>query len=133
MQPVEQQIKILATKVDDVYQILDRLHHHLVPEPAGDEQIAALAIDQDLPPPAAVPGADRSLVPDFAVVDVSSSADWLVHQDVLVDHQGVEASHHHTELYLSPQSQIQRLTAQLTVAYSRIAALEEQLLSQRLN
>lgn len=123
MQPVEQQIKILATKVDDVYQILDRLHHHLVPEPAGDEQIAALAIDQELP------DSHQSR----PAVEVASSADWLVHQDVLVDHQGVEASHHHTEIYLSPQSQIQRLTAQLTVAYNRIAALEEQLLSQRLN
>ena len=32
---------------------------------------------------------------------------------------------------LSPEAQIQRLTAQLTAAYNRIAALEEQLLSQR--
>ncbi|WP_017325444.1 hypothetical protein [Synechococcus sp. PCC 7336] len=31
-----------------------------------------------------------------------------------------------------PEAQIQRLTAQLTAAYNRIAALEEQLLSQRL-
>ena len=33
---------------------------------------------------------------------------------------------------MPPEAQIQRLTAQLTAAYSRIAALEEQLLSQRL-
>jgi hypothetical protein len=123
MQPVEQQIKILANKVDDVYQILDRLHHHLVLDPSEDEPIATLAIKHELP----VVNQSRP------AVDVASSADWLVHQDVLVDHQGVEASHHHTEIYLSPQSQIQRLTAQLTVAYSRIAALEEQLLSQRLS
>jgi len=32
---------------------------------------------------------------------------------------------------LSPEAQIQRLTAQLTAAYNRIAALEEQLMSRR--
>ncbi len=33
---------------------------------------------------------------------------------------------------LAPEAQIQRLSAQLTAAYNRIAALEEQLLAQRL-
>ncbi|MGK7912347.1 MAG: hypothetical protein AB4050_12850 [Synechococcus sp.] len=33
---------------------------------------------------------------------------------------------------MPPEAQVQRLTAQLTAAYNRIAALEEQLLSQRL-
>ncbi|MEM9156061.1 MAG: hypothetical protein AAGB13_13680 [Cyanobacteria bacterium P01_F01_bin.33] len=33
---------------------------------------------------------------------------------------------------MAPEAQVQRLTAQLTAAYNRIAALEEQLLSQRL-
>lgn len=32
---------------------------------------------------------------------------------------------------MSPEAQIQRLTAQLTAAYNRIAALEEQLLTKR--
>ncbi|MEN9203413.1 MAG: hypothetical protein Q6K80_07005 [Thermostichus sp. DG_1_6_bins_120] len=33
---------------------------------------------------------------------------------------------------LAPEAQVQRLSAQLTAAYNRIAALEEQLLAQRL-
>jgi hypothetical protein len=33
--------------------------------------------------------------------------------------------------HISPEAQVQRLTAQLTAAYNRIAALEEQLLAQR--
>jgi hypothetical protein len=123
MQPVEKQIKILANKVDDVYQILDRLHHHLLVDINDGEQAATQQLLDDR----------RGLDANFAAPAVSETADWLVHQDVLVDSQGVEASHHHSELHLSPQSQIQRLTAQLTVAYSRIAALEEQLLSKRLN
>lgn len=34
---------------------------------------------------------------------------------------------------IAPEAQVQRLTAQLTAAYNRIAALEEQLLSQRMS
>jgi hypothetical protein len=34
---------------------------------------------------------------------------------------------------LTPEIQIQRLTAQLTAAYNRIAALEEQLLLKRIH
>ena len=37
------------------------------------------------------------------------------------------------EKIISPEIQIQRLTAQLTAAYNRIAALEEQLLRERIH
>jgi hypothetical protein len=125
MQPVEKQIKILANKVDDVYQILDHLlvdNEDVVQSAPPVDESSYLLIDDD-----------HDLPSSFSKNRLAESSDWLVHQDVLVDSQGMEASHHHAELHLSPQSQIQRLTAQLTVAYSRIAALEEQLLSQRLN
>jgi hypothetical protein len=39
--------------------------------------------------------------------------------------------HYHQEI--APEAQVQRLTAQLTAAYNRIAALEEQLLAQRMH
>jgi hypothetical protein len=55
----------------------------------------------------------------------------LVHHDVLVDGNGMELEQHLQHTDLSPQVQVQRLTAQLTAAYSRIAALEEQLLAKR--
>jgi hypothetical protein len=60
-------------------------------------------------------------------------AEWIVNQqDILIDSSGVEISYPQIEEQnLSPQIQIQRLTAQLTAAYNRIAALEEQLLSKR--
>jgi hypothetical protein len=55
------------------------------------------------------------------------------HKDILVD----ETSSSSTgaagnERELSPEIQIRRLTAQLTAAYNRIAALEEQLLTYRI-
>ena len=58
----------------------------------------------------------------------------MEHKDILVDN-GVwngnsEQSYDHN---MSPETQIRRLTAQLTAAYNRIAALEEQLLAKRIH
>ena len=59
-----------------------------------------------------------------------SSDGSLAHKDVLADLNGLDSSFSR-EKQLTPEIQIQRLTAQLTAAYNRIAALEEQLLSKR--
>jgi hypothetical protein len=56
----------------------------------------------------------------------------MEHKDVLVDSDTPDTSTQ-GERQLSPEIQIQRLTAQLTAAYNRIAALEEQLLSKRVH
>lgn len=47
----------------------------------------------------------------------------ILHEDQSLDFVGSRT--------LSPEGQIQRLTAQLTAAYNRIAALEEQLIHKR--
>jgi hypothetical protein len=57
----------------------------------------------------------------------------LDHKDILVETNGLDAISHQGEKQLSPEIQIQRLTAQLTAAYNRIAALEEQLLLKRVH
>jgi hypothetical protein len=114
-QPVETKIELLTSRVDDVYHILDRLHQHLLPDGSRPETVAKVAKAQPQQ--------------NFPKIDIQESADWLIHQDVLVDNEA--SSYRHQETMLSPQSQIQRLTAQLTVAYSRIAALEEQLLARQ--
>ena len=55
------------------------------------------------------------------------------HKDILSDETGSNSSSvSGNERELSPEIQIRRLTAQLTAAYNRIAALEEQLLSYRI-
>jgi hypothetical protein len=114
MQPIEKQIEVLATKVDGIYQILDRLHQQIVLQ--GET-------------PRELPVVEKT----YPTVEVPESAAWLIHQDVLIDNEQPATSYHRSDNILSPQSQIQRLTAQLTVAYNRIAALEEQLLSRQLN
>jgi hypothetical protein len=114
-QPIERKIELLTNKVDDVYHILDRLHQHLLPVNARQE-VASKAVK-------------AQPQQNFPKIDIQESADWLIHQDVLIDNE--TSSYRQQETMLSPQSQIQRLTAQLTVAYSRIAALEEQLLARQ--
>ncbi len=53
------------------------------------------------------------------------------HKDILIDSEGTELYAKKSDRVLPPELQIQRLTAQLTAAYNRIAALEDQLLSRR--
>lgn len=55
----------------------------------------------------------------------------MAHKDVLVDVRFPETEQQSGDRLLSPEVQVQRLTAQLTAAYNRIAALEDQLLSKR--
>ncbi len=119
-QPVEKKIELLTSRVDDVYHILDRLHQHLLPENSRPETSSSKTS------PKAVKTHPQQ---NFPKIDIQESADWLIHQDVLIDNE--TSSYRQQETVLSPQSQIQRLTAQLTVAYSRIAALEEQLLARQ--
>ena len=58
---------------------------------------------------------------------------FFTHKDILVDDKNEQNSINSTkEQNLSPDIQIRRLTAQLTAAYNRIAALEEQLLASRI-
>lgn len=52
-------------------------------------------------------------------------------KDILLDSDMFTPSNPQSEKTMSPELQIQRLTAQLTAAYNRIASLEEQLLSRR--
>lgn len=57
----------------------------------------------------------------------------MEHKDVLMDMNIIDTESQSGEKALSAEVQIQRLTAQLTAAYNRMAALEEQLLSRRLH
>ncbi|MEM8828723.1 MAG: hypothetical protein AAGE96_05120 [Cyanobacteria bacterium P01_G01_bin.19] len=57
----------------------------------------------------------------------------LTHKDILVDDNSSTSSASSGSENFSPDTQIRRLTAQLTAAYNRIAALEEQLLTYRIH
>lgn len=55
----------------------------------------------------------------------------MKHKDILPDNGDWQI--HNQEQSINPDIQIRRLTAQLTAAYNRIAALEEQLLARRVH
>jgi hypothetical protein len=146
MESIQQQIGTLTRKVERVYQIVDRLEQHIFQ--SSDPQVdggAETAIEGILD---RYDGGSKALrvSPDASGYSNSGYADlpggsnycydrasWAIAgQDTLIDGKGVEIGHHQLkEQDLSPQVQIQRLTAQLTAAYNRIAALEEQLLANR--
>ncbi|MEO0540091.1 MAG: hypothetical protein AAFZ80_04400 [Cyanobacteria bacterium P01_A01_bin.105] len=70
--------------------------------------------------------------PPPGVLKVSGGLDASYdHKDILNDEPHFEADQLGHAPAFSPEIQIQRLTAQLTAAYNRIAALEEQLLAHR--
>ncbi|MDB9479193.1 ferrochelatase [Dolichospermum circinale CS-537/03] len=63
-----------------------------------------------------------------------SKSKELEHKDVLTDSMVYsDANYQARDRQITPEIQIQRLTTQLTAAYHRIAALEEQLLRQRIS
>ncbi|MEB3116832.1 MAG: hypothetical protein VKL01_00590 [Limnothrix sp.] len=55
------------------------------------------------------------------------------YKDILIDDSYREPSDRAGDKELTPEIQVQRLMAQLTAAYNRIADLEEQLLSRRIH
>lgn len=57
----------------------------------------------------------------------------MEHKDILSDLSYTDLEAQNGDRSLTPEVQVQRLTAQLTAAYNRIAALEEQLVAQRIH
>jgi chaperonin cofactor prefoldin len=55
------------------------------------------------------------------------------HKDILSDFSYTDLESQSGDRNLSLEVQVQRLTAQLTAAYNRIAALEEQLIAKRIH
>jgi hypothetical protein len=150
MESIQQQISVLTHKVDRVYQILDRLQQHAALDldaqiVGGEETSIKHPLNREDSQRVGSRNS-RRLRPESnnyhnnGYADLPSgsnyrhdTSEWIIaQQDVLIDSSGVEISHHQIkEQDLAPQIQIQRLTAQLTAAYNRIAALEEQLLAKR--
>lgn len=124
MEPLQKQVITLSHKVDALYQVIEQLNRK-VSEALSDSRNGSL----------------ETLENDRAIADAvryqtkiqNSFSQTLEHKDVLADNTCIDANPQNSEKQLTPEIQIQRLTAQLTAAYNRIAALEEQLLAQRIH
>lgn len=122
MEPVQKQVITLNHKVDALYQIVAQL----------SDKMSDVLSECRISPAEETNKSLELEIERYNQVRNSSRA-AMEHKDVLVDSNGLDNHHQSGEKQLSSEVQIQRLTAQLTAAYNRIAALEEQLLAQRIH
>lgn len=124
MEPLQKQVVTLTHKVDALYQVVDQLN----------VKVADALSECRLTPVQDTNGdrAGEGTTGRYPTLGYSNYKQSIEHKDVLTDssHEGHNKS---GEKELTPEIQIRRLTAQLTAAYNRIAALEEQLLAQRIH
>lgn len=118
MESLEKQILTLTQKVNAIYEIIARLDMRLS-QALSDSSLEKLpAIEHYL---------DKKQ-------SQGSKSKELEHKDVLTDSMVYsDANYQARDRQITPEIQIQRLTTQLTAAYHRIAALEEQLIRQRIS
>jgi len=113
MESLEKQILTLSQKINAIYEVIERLDMRL------SQALSDSSLDK-------LPVIEHYLEKKQPVPELKE----LKHKDILLDGI-VEMNYQTTDKQITPEIQIQRLTAQLTAAYHRIAALEEQLLRQR--
>lgn len=123
MDAAQNQIIALSHKIDALYQIVDQLSDKVS---ESLSEIRQLPKQNDCSTSAVNPR-------PYSYQSPSLMGSVMEHKDVLVDNNNDLTNHQSSEKMLSPDIQVQRLTAQLTAAYNRIAALEEQLLSRRIH
>lgn len=124
MDTLEQQVIMLNHKVDTLYEVIREMNLKI-----------SESLSQAKPSESAETFVAEGEEPMNKVVPSSSAQQQnrFEHKDVLWDDNYAETNVviHREEPSITADIQIQRLTAQLTAAYNRIAALEERLLSQR--
>jgi hypothetical protein len=120
MEQLQKQILSLAHKVDALYEVIERL----------DGKVSQAVSECSLAKDNYLENNDAGRYQLKGQIRLNSE---LEHKDVLTDGIYPEMNLQAGDKLLTPEIQIQRLTAQLTAAYNRIAALEEQLLLKRIH
>jgi hypothetical protein len=114
---VQSYIDELKRQLDLLYQLVENIQQGVAP----DHSLGEVSLTSVMPK---IDAAAFGL-------DMSVGGESFYHKDILFDESLSLEGHGIAEEHLSPELQVKRLTAQLTVAYKRIAQLEEQLLSQQ--
>jgi hypothetical protein len=124
MEPLQKQVSILSQKLEVLYQAIQQL----------DSKVSqALSLPHEKENQAGETLLIQSEIMSYQLKRHSSINQDFEHKDVIADGVYSDCNFQGGEKQLTPEIQIQRLTAQLTAAYNRIAALEEQLLLKRMN
>lgn len=119
MDSFQEEVTRLNTKVDALHEIIEQLRNQTT------EILSEVKIASDKSP------LSPSTPSRSSYFSRSSFSAGMEHKDVLSDDNYPDSDSQNGDRILTPEIQIQRLTAQLTAAYNRIAALEEQLLAKR--
>lgn len=122
MEPLQEQVTMLTHKVDALHEVIDQVNSRISEIlSAAQTHVGQGGGDDNYPSSRMSYGGLRE------------SDSLAIHKDILMDSAYINPERSGEETALSPEVQIQRLTAQLTAAYNRIAALEEQLLASRVH
>jgi hypothetical protein len=121
MEPLQQQILTLSKKLDALCQVIDQLDTK-VTQAFSECSLANTQAKDNYQ--------ENDLAGGYQLRRITLNPE-MEHKDVLTDGIYLDM-HRQSGDNITPEIQIQRLTAQLTAAYNRIAALEEQLLRERI-
>jgi uncharacterized coiled-coil protein SlyX len=124
MDTLQQQVTSLSVKVDAMHQVIEQLNVKVSEVLSDTNRTANASIN---PAPA------NSFSSRYYSQGLMAHDMGMDHKDVLSDNGSLDMTSSSSERDLAPEIQIRRLTAQLTAAYNRIAALEEQLLAHRMH
>ncbi|MEA5503114.1 hypothetical protein VB735_08345 [Halotia wernerae UHCC 0503] len=124
MEPLQEQILTLSHKLDALCQIIEQLDVKVAQTFSECSLANTQAKDNKL---------EHSNSRYYQSKGKISLNPEMEHKDVLTDGIYLDMNRQGGDKDLTPEIQIQRLTAQLTAAYNRIAALEEQLLRERIH
>ncbi|QYX33103.1 hypothetical protein [Sphaerospermopsis torques-reginae] len=124
MDSLQTQILTLSQKVDALYQVIDNLDRKL------SQGLSDCFLEQKQPKDNYLENHELEMFNFKPQITFNSD---LEHKDVLIDGIYPDMNMQAGDKLITPEIQIQRLTAQLTAAYNRIAALEEQLMRQRIH
>jgi hypothetical protein len=124
MDTLQKQLLALQEKVDALYQIIEQLNVRFLDAIANGK----------VKPNAEV---KESGATNYSKYSNQSNPWYQSYADSTMDHKDILRDHGSREVQgeqsMSTELQVQRLTAQLTAAYNRIAALEEQLIARRVH
>jgi hypothetical protein len=122
MEPLQKQILTLSEKLDALCQVIEQL----------DGKVAQAFSECSLANTQAKHNEQENGATGGYQFRRNNLNPEMEHKDVLIDGIYLDM-HRQGGDNITPEIQIQRLTAQLTAAYNRIAALEEQLLKERIH
>jgi hypothetical protein len=126
MEPLQKQVLTLGNKLDALSEVISQLDSKVSQALSEGCLVKAQQAQDNL--------LDNSEARRYQFKGQSSFSSELEHKDVITDGIYLDSTNFQSgEKSLTPEIQIQRLTAQLTAAYNRIAALEEQLLMKRIH